>query len=160
MIKRLTILIALLMLAIANVYAETPSDASKAMRELVKKYNDTKGVNCITVTKGKGLEIMKMMLNNELGKSFMKGVTSITIIEYGEASEQVCQSLRKDLDQFTSLLKEFNLGGAKDIAQNQYSRCFACISEADAGKLTDFVIALEEGNTKNIMYMEGEIVVK
>ena len=159
LMKRLTMLIALLMLGV-SVYAESPTSVNKAMNELVKKYDGAKGVNCVTVTKGQGLEVMKLMLNGELGKSFMKGVTSITVIDYSAAPAEVCDALRKDINVFTSLLQEFDVSQSKDLSKSKYTRCFACTSAANEGRLSDFVLAIEEGETRSIMYMAGEICVK
>ena len=159
LIRKVVICAALLMLS-GVVFAENPSKADVAMRELVKKYEDTKGVECVTVAKGSGLEVMKIALNKQMGISFMKGVTSITIISYDEASAEVAESLRKDLDVFTSLLEEFDMNKDKGKESKSYSRCFACVSEASEGKLSDFVIAIEDTETKMVMYMAGEIIVK
>ena len=152
-------LIGLLMLGV-SVYAESPTGVNKAMNELVKKYDGAKGVNCVTVTKCQGLEVMKLMLNGELGKSFMKGVTSITVIDYSAAPAEVCDALRKDINVFTSLLQEFDVSQSKDLSKSKYTRCFACTSAANEGRLSDFVLAIEEGETRSIMYMAGEICVK
>ena len=152
--RSFTVLVALLMITGVSLYAQSATPVEKAMAEIVAKYENTKGVDCITATKGSGLEMMKMMLNKQLGKSFMKGVTSITIIEYSEASAQVCQSLRKDLDIFTSLLEEL------DANEDGYSRCFASPSKSGEGKLSDFIIAIEDDETKTIMYMAGEITIQ
>ena len=158
--RSLTVLVALLMITGVSLYAQSATPVEKAMAEIVAKYENTKGVDCITATKGSGLEMMKMMLNKQLGKSFMKGVTSITIIEYSEASAQVCQSLRKDLDIFTSLLEELDAKEDGDSNEDGYSRCFASPSKSGEGKLSDFIIAIEDDETKTIMYMAGEITIQ
>ena len=149
-------LAAFLMAAIQIGFAQVSSKVEKTVNEMVKKYENVKGVECITLVKGSGLELMKTVFNKEFGRSFMKGVTSITIIEYGDAPEQTCQQLRKELDVFTSLLQDFNLGKEKEFSDNDYVRAFA--NEKD-GKLSDFIIAIEDGSSKTIMYMAGEIIV-
>ena len=85
----------------------------------------------------------------------MKGVTSITIIEYSEASTEVCSALRKDLDAFVRLLDEFDVSEDKNFSDNDYIRCFASIT--DSNTISDFVMALESEDSKMIMYMSGEI---
>lgn len=112
----------------------------------------------MTVVKGGGLEMLKMMFNKEFGKEFMRGVTSITLIEYSDASEETCTTLHKDLDVFLSLLQEFDVSKEKQFADNDYIRCFASATESDT--LSDFVIALENDESKMIMYMAGKIVFK
>ena len=85
-------------------------------------------------------------------------MTSITLIEYSEASEETCIALRKDLDAFMAHLKEFDVSKEKEFADNDYIRCFA--SESDSGTLSDFVIALENDKSKMVMYMAGKIKVE
>ena len=147
-----------IMMTAATTFAQSPSQAEKAARELVRKYDGSDGVECIVATKGNGLGLYKMMLNKEFGKDFMKGVTSITIIDYSSASEDVCIALRKDLDLFVSILEEFDLSDDKDYAGNEYIRCFASIMDSDT--ISDFVFAMEEGSSKMLMYMAGRIIVE
>ena len=147
-----------IMMTAATTFAQSPSQAEKAARELVRKYDGSDGVECIVATKGNGLGLYKMMLNKEFGKDFMKGVTSITIIAYSSASEDVCIALRKDLDVFVSILEEFDLSDDKDYAGNEYIRCFASIMDSDT--ISDFVFAMEEGSSKMLMYMAGRIIVE
>ena len=124
--------------------------------ELVKKYENIEGVECLSVVKGGGLELIKMMLNKELGKSFMKGVTSITIIDYSDASQETCMSLHKDLDVFLSILEEIDMSEDESLSDNDYIRSFALISESEE-TISDFIIAMENEDVKSIMYMAGKI---
>ena len=128
------------------------------MNEIVKKHETSEGVSCMTVAKGSGLDLVKMMFNKEFGKDFMKGVTSITIIEYSEASEETCATLHKDLDAFISLLEEFDPSKEEEFADNDYIRCFASSSETNT--VSDFVIAMEDDGAKMILYMAGTIKIE
>ena len=157
-IKRLSLLVALCMMTIVAAHAQEASMVEVKVNAMVKKYDNVKGVDCMSLVKGRGLEMLKMMFNKEFGKDFMKGVTSITIIDYSDASEEICLSKRKDLDDFLSLLEEFNVGKEKAFADNDYIRSFAKTS--DSGTLSDFVIALENKGSKTIMYMAGDIKVE
>ncbi len=156
--KRMMLFVALVMMAFVGNYAQEPSQVEKMVDEIVKKYENTNGVDCIKVAKGSGLKMFKMMFNKEFGKDFMRGVTSITVIDYGEASEEIIQALRKELDVFTSLLEEFSFGEEK-VTDSDYIRCFAAISE-EKSTVSDFVIALESEGTKTFMYMAGDIKVE
>ena len=151
-------LVALLFSMVPNIKAQEVSEADKAVSQLVDKYESVPGVECITAAKGNGLDLIKMMFNKQFGKSFMKGVTKIIIIEYSDASDEVCQSVHKDLDHFLSFLEEFNFGDEKKFSENKYMRCFA--SGVDSSSLSDFVIALENDESKMVMYMAGKIVVE
>ena len=159
-IIRIALIVTLFIGAVQMTFAQESSKVEKAVKEMVRKYEDVEGVECITLAKGSGLELMKAAFNKEFGKTFMKGVTSITIIEYSEASAQVCQSLRKDLDIFTSLLEELDAKEDGDSNEDGYSRCFASPSKSGEGKLSDFIIAIEDDETKTIMYMAGEITIQ
>ena len=152
------LLSSLLLTAFINCYAQKPSDARDTMDQIIKKYDGKQGITTIKVAKGSGLELVKLMFNHEFGKDFMKGVTSITIIDYSSASEDVCIALRKDLDIFVSILEEFDLSDEKDYAGNEYIRCFA--STMDSDTISDFVFAMEEGSSKMLMYMAGRIIVE
>ena len=153
--RGLILFIALVFSGGLGAYAQAPSAVAKAMSELEKKYEDTDGVMCVTLTKGSGLGMMKMMLNQELGKSFMRGVTSITFVEYSEASVQVRKALKEDIGVITAQLEEFDRGEKKESAQG-----YANMSNADSGKISDFIIIIEDDETNMVMYMAGDIVVK
>ena len=159
MMKRIALLIALVLMTFVGGYAQEPSQVEKTVDAIVKKYDDVDKVECFTVTKGNGLEMLKMLFNKQFGKDFMRGVTSITVINYSDASEETCLALRKELDAFVTLLEEFNLSGEKKFADNDYVRSFASAS-SDAGTLSDFVVAIEKEDSKMVMYMAGEIKVE
>lgn len=158
MMKRLALFVSLVMMTIVG-YAQEPSQVEKAVDAIVKKYDDIDKVECFMVTKGNGLEMFKILFNKQFGKDFMRGVTSITVINYSDASLETCLALHKDLDAFISLLEEFNLSEEKAFSDNDYVRCFASAS-SDTGTLSDFVIAIEKEDSKMIMYMAGDIKVR
>jgi hypothetical protein len=153
--KKIVLLLAMCVIAVANVYAQGPSQAETKMAEIVKRYDAVKGVDCLTVSKGSGLGLVKMMLNQQFGKEFMKGVTSITIINYSDAEPETCIALRKELDQFCSLLEEFRADDDEEFAENDYVRIFAL--PLDEGAISDFVIAIEDKESKMMMHMAGKI---
>ena len=156
--KKLVSFIAFYLLTMAVGYAQNNSEVETKMNEILKKYESVKGVDYMTVTRGSGLGLIKTMLNQEFGKDFMKGVTSITIINYTDASQEVCQALRKELDVFLSLLEEFKNKDEKPTDEQEYSRSFA--RPIDENTISDFVIAMEDKETKMIIYMAGKIKVE
>ena len=156
--KKLMLFIIVCMLTLTNGYALNSSEVEAKMNLLVKKYENVKGVDCMSVTRGSGLGLIKTMLNQEFGKDFMKGVTSITIINYTDASQEVCQALRKELDVFLSLLEEFKNKDEKPTDEQEYSRSFA--RPIDENTISDFVIAMEDKETKMIIYMAGKIKIE
>ena len=149
------LLAALCLMTIAIGYAQEPTKAEVKMNEIVKKYENVKGVDCTVVAKGSGLGIVKLVLNQQYGKDFMKGVHSITIIEYSEASEETRLALHKDIDSFKTLLEEFNLKENENYANNDYAKSFA--APINENTISDFLIAIEDKETRMIMFMAGII---
>lgn len=149
------ILLAVFLIAGVTVHAEEPAKIEKAVFDLVSRYEGVEGVETQSFVKGEGLELVKMMLNKEFGRKFMKGVTSIVIMEYKDASQQVCQDIRGELDSFTSILTEIDFNGDEEVSENDFARCF--ISESESGSVGDFLIAMEDKETKMLIYMGGEI---
>ena len=78
--KRILCVVALAMLTMMSGYAQDSLQVKNMVHAMAKKYDSVKGVECVTVEKGSGLGLVKTMFNKQFGKSFMKGVTSITVI--------------------------------------------------------------------------------
>ena len=135
------------------------SDAEKIMQDIINKYENTDGVDCLTLVKGQGLDLMKMMLRSELGKSFTKGINCITLIDYTKASEETCEALHQDLDAFLSILQEYNVNEEEEFSKKKYMRSFSS-TPSDDNILTDFVMAIEEEGSKMIMHMTGAMKIK
>ena len=162
--KKIVLLVALCMMTMVAGYAQEPSKVEAKIAEIVKKYENTKGVDSMSVVKGKGFGFgfVKIMFTAQFGKEFMKGVTCITVIDYGDASEEVCIALRKELDVFKSMLEEFEMGEKdkeKELESLSFLRSFASVSKEDK-TISDFIIAAEEKDSKMIMYMAGKIKVQ
>lgn len=148
----------IIMMTMLTAHAQPSEKVENTVNDIVNRYDGKDKVSCITATKGNGLELIKMMFRQQFGKEFMKGVKSITIIDYSDASENTCASLRKDLDVFLSMLEEFDLSEEKDFSENKFIRCFA--SSVESSTLSDFVVALENDESKMILYMSGTIKVE
>lgn len=156
-IKFYAVLMAFFMIAV-NSNAQSSEGVEVAMDKIIEKYEETQDVNCISLTKGLMLEVIKKKFSGEFGKDFMKGVRKMSIIEYSDASKETCMAIRKDLDTFTSLLKEFDLSGEKKFSNNSFVRCFAL--NADDSSLSDFLIAMEDEEAKMVLYMAGVIKIQ
>ena len=150
------LLAALLIFTGITAYALEPDDVEKAVKEIVNKYDASTGVESTIIKQGSGLGFVKMMLKKEFGKEFMKGVTSITIIDYSKATEATCILVRNDLNKFLPLLEEFTISDKKEFSNNNFIRCFAAPSSP--GVLSHFIIALEKDKSRTIMHMAGKIV--
>jgi arylsulfatase A-like enzyme len=156
--KRVVLFVALYVATMVACYAQGVSQVEAKVNEIVKKYEKTQGVECMTVVKGSGLGMLKTMLRGQFGKEFMKGVTGITIIEYSDASEETCTALHKDLDIFLTLLEEFDVSEEEKYEGNDYIRCFADVS--DSQTISDFIMAMEGDESKMLMYMSGKIKIE
>jgi hypothetical protein len=100
----------------------------------------------MTIRKGSGLALVKMMLRmkmpDDFGKAFMKGVTGIIIINYIDASAETVESLRADIYRFTAVLEEFKSDNKGESPSNDHTRSFAAMSGPNT--LSAFVIAIED----------------
>ena len=77
--KKIVLLVALCMMTMVAGYAQEPSKVEAKIAEIVKKYENTEGVDSMSVVKGKGFGFgfVKMMFTAQFGKEFMKGVTAL-----------------------------------------------------------------------------------
>lgn len=156
---KMALLAALLFLGVKVGYANEPTAVAQAVADMAAKYENTEGVDCMVVTKGNGLGMVKMALKAQLGKSFLKGVTAMTIIDYSKGSAEVCESIKADANIFLSMLEEIDLTrGEKKIDDSSYLRCFAAVNENRT--ISDFVMLMENKEMKWMIYMEGEIKVE
>ena len=155
---KLALCVALLLFGVKLGYADEPTAVATAVADMATKYEDTEGVDCMVVTKGNGLGLVKMALKAQLGKSFLKGVTAMTIIDYSKGSAEVCESIKADANIFLSMLEEIDLTkGEKKIDDSSYLRCFATVKEDRT--ISDFVMLMENKDMKWMIYMEGEITI-
>ena len=158
-IKRVVLLVTLCIMTMAYGYAQQPSNVEVKVKELVKKYENVKGVECMVVDKGMGLGMIKMMFNAQFGKDFMKGVTGIVIIDYTDASQEVVLSIHKELDTFKTMLEEVDTSEDEELAASDYARSFTKVS-ADEKSISDFIIAIEDKESKMLMYMAGKMKIE
>ena len=156
---KMALLAALLFFGVKVGYANEPTVVAQAVADMAAKYENTEGVDCMVGTKGNGLGLVKMALKAQLGKSFLKGVTAMTIIDYSKGSAEVCESIKADANIFLSMLEEIDLTkGEKKIDDSSYLRCFAAVNENRT--ISDFVMLMENNEMKWMIYMEGEIKVE
>lgn len=158
-IKSLVLLVAMTLFTGVGLHAQEPVSVDGAMHKLVKKYEDTKGVDCIVLTKGLRLSLVKLAMEDQLGEDSMKGVRSMTIIDYGSASAKVCQALRKDLEAVTSLLEELEMS-EDEKSQKGTKRCFVGAVNPKNGKVSNLLVVIEDDSDKMVVYMAGSLVVK
>lgn len=156
--KKIILLLVLCVITMTNTYAQERSKAEVKIGEMVKQFEACNGVQCLTVAKGSGLGLVKAMFNQQFGKEFMKGVTSITIINYSDASAETCAALRKEIESLGEILMDFKMGENKEFSEYSYAKSLADLQED--GSISDFVTVLEDKETKMLMYMSGKIAIK
>ena len=78
--------------------AEPMSSVETSVRSMVAELDDVKGVNGMVLQKGRGLGVVKAILKPKLGKEFLEGVTTIIIIEYSKASEEIATSIQNSAE--------------------------------------------------------------
>lgn len=119
------------------------------------KYKDVKGFSANTFVKGEGLGIVKAQMGRKMGKTFMKGVTIISMVDYSEAAKEVCDSIHADYGKYFSKFLDVEVpdSSKKDIS---YSRTFLMLEE-DKSAITDFITIFEDKEVKVFLYMGGII---
>ena len=136
-------------------YAQEQAKVEEAMKAIVEKYDNVEDFDCITVVKGEGLELIKAPFNKQFGKKFMKGVTSMSIIVYTDASKESCEAFYKDLAPVFSMMKEFETKGA-NISGDFKNAKFYAIEEGEK-VLSDCIFHLEGDDAMTLLYMAGKL---
>lgn len=149
------------MLVSWTISAAGPAKIEESVKAIAAEFENVTGVDCMVIQKGEGLALIKSMFNSQFGKKFMKGVTSMVIIEYTEASDEVGNAFRKKIDSFNGVLQELTLG-EDESEDGEYVRAYATIKEGGNKKessISDFMILIEDNESKMFMYMGGEILI-
>ena len=146
-------------LASLSVSAEELSAVRASVREVIVELKDVKGVNSVELRKGHGLGIIKAFLRPKLGKEFLAGITSIIVIEYSKASEEVCDTMQKRLDSYSATLQEFKFDN-NEFGDNEKVRGYVAIDDKMIG--SDLVMIVEDRGkgSKLFIYMGGLLKVE
>lgn len=149
------------MLVSWTISAAESSKVEESVKAIAAEFENVTGVDCMVIQKGDGLALVKAMFNSQFGKKFMKGVTSMVIIDYSEASEEISNALRKKTESFKGVLQELKLDD-KEFEEGEYARVYATINDNTNEKeasISDFMILLEDKESKMFLYMGGEILI-
>ena len=156
MIKNIFLTIALLVVLSASAAAQTTNAKSgrERMIEFANKYSDSKEITSMVCTKGKGLDMFKLLMRGEYGKEFFKGVDIIIFVEYGDAS---AEQQKKVKDEVEALCKDFDkLDIPKEDIPEGNNICTYMKFNSDKN-ITDMVLILEDKEDKGITYFGGLI---
>lgn len=124
---------------------------SQAIDNLTVKYQNTEGVNCINLTKGEGLGIVKLAMRKYLSAKLLRDITQIAIIEYSAAPSDLVDDVRNDLNthfaQMQLLKEEINEEGQK-------MRCLINCDDSTSD-ITDLFLSIESDKYRCCVYMHG-----
>lgn len=81
----------------------------------------------------------------------------MVIIDYTNASEEVCVSLHKKLNSFSAVLDEFDMGEG-ELEEGEYVKSYATINGTTS--ISNFMAIMEDKESKMFMYMAGELNLK
>ena len=116
-------LAALFMTSMINSHAQQTASVGKTVKEIVKKHEDSKGVTCMTVAKGSGLEMVKMMFNQEFDVSKEKQFADNDFIRcFASASEDKTISdvvIRTNVEPWSKYLAKQDAKQAKRDAKGK-----------------------------------------
>ena len=133
--------------------AVQPVNIEDSVKKMAKEFENTAGVESVVLDGGLGLALVKSMFKAKFGKEFMKDVTSMILIDYSKATNDVANALRKRLDSFSAVLQELELGKG-ELAEGQYAKCYAKI---EAPKISDMMIIIEDKESRLYLYMGGKL---
>ena len=133
--------------------AGQPSDVGESVRKMAKEFEKEKGVECMVVEKGLIIGIIKASFKAKFGKEFMKDVTSMVIINYSEASNEVAETFRKRVDSYAGVLQEMK-PNKENTEEGHYEKCYAKLDETS---LSDMMILIEDKESRIFLYMDGKL---
>ena len=131
--------------------AQQTTNIEAIVRQIAKEFDDTKGVDCMVLEKGVALGMVKGAFKPMFGSAFMKNVTSMVIIDYSDASEEICNAIRSKVEGFSKLLDDLTPDKSEQ-KEGEYTRCYATINGTS---ISDFMIIMESDKNKMFLYMGG-----
>lgn len=140
---------------VKSVYADNANRSGKEdVMAFVDKYKAVDGFDANTFVKGEGLGFLKSMLNKQFGKSFMKGVDIVTMIDYSKVPASVRDSIRYDYDRIFSKFNEVEIPDS--TKKEAYVRCLFK-RQNEGSDITDFITITEDKEAGVFFYMGGLI---
>ena len=153
----LTFVLALVLLFISMpVSANQPIKVEDEIKKMAEEYEKIEGVDCMVLEPGGGLGLVKGMFKSKFGSAFMKGVTLMVIIEYSKASPEFRAKLIKKIDSFSGVLQELSPNKGEE-QKGQYVKSYGSINGTTS--ISDFMILMEEGDTRMLLYMGGHLAI-
>lgn len=156
MIRKIFLTMALLLSLSLGAAAQTTSakSAREQMIEFANKYKDSKEISSIICTKGKGLDMFKLLMRGEYGKDFFKGVNIIIFVEYGDASAEQAKTLTKEIEALCQDFDKIDIPESEDTKDKNIRTFLKLNSDKN---ITDMVVILEDSEDKGMTYFGGVI---
>lgn len=149
--KKIKTILVLASILVSWTMFAAPAKIEDSVRKLAADYEKVEGFDCLIIQKGEGLGLVKSMFNQSFGRKFMKGVTSIIMIDYSKASEEKVKEIHGIFDGFSATLEEIDLG-EEEIQPGEYLKCFG---KVEGKTVSDFMIIMEDAEGKMLVYMGG-----
>lgn len=143
------------------ISASAQGDAARIeeeIKELVKKHEKTTGIDGVVCVKGEGLGTLKMMLGQQFGRKFMRGVDIIAIIDYSSAEVQVAADFRKEVEAMAAVLQSPDLTEemTEEVGEDTDMKIYFGQS-ADGKMLTDLLLVVEGDGVRCVTYLGGSM---
>lgn len=158
MIRKILILCGLILALSTSAMAQSgqTSEVRKQVLSLVSKYEQKSGFDAMTTVKGKGLELIKVMMRKEFGKEFIKGVNIIVIIDYSAVSQSDAQMLRSDLQKIKKYCEQAEIP-AEVLKEEKGVTDLMFRFDSNKEYMTDFILLHEEAKERMMVYFGGKI---
>ena len=156
MIRKIFLTMALLLSLSFGAAAQTTNTKSgrERMIEFANKYEDSKEITSMICTKGRGLDMFKLLMRGEYGKEFFKGVDIIIFVEYGDASAEQAKTLTKEMEALCQDFDEIDIPESEGTKDKKIRTFLKFNSD---NNITDMVVILEDSEDKGMTYFGGVI---
>lgn len=144
------------MLTSVTLNAANPVKVEESVKQMAVEFENKEGMDCMVIEKGEGLGLIKAMFKQHFGRKFMKGVTSMVMIDYTNATNEVRDLFKSKVAAVANTLKEFDLG-EMDLEEGEYVKSYA--SSHGENSVTDFMIMMEDKESMMFLYMGGELII-
>ena len=135
-----------------GVAAQQNTNIEERVKQEAAEFDNTKGVNCLVLSQGAGLGMVKTAFKAKFGNAFMKDVTSMVIIDYSDASAEVCSALHSKIASIAEQLQDFTPDN-EDAKDGKYVKSYATVQGET--NISDFMIITEDGKDKIFLFIGG-----
>lgn len=136
-----------------NLSAQEQPTISQSLDSLIIKYQDTEGVNCINLTEGKGLGIVRLAMRKYFSAKLLRNISQIAIIEYSTAPSDLVNDVQNDLN---TRFAQMQLLAEETTEDGQKTRCLINCNDSTSD-ISDVFFTIESDKYRCCVYMHGII---